>query len=75
MLTTSVRLTGRRLNQGGSSRTRLRRKTSDRPSLSPEVSACLGERLRASYKEMMRDPTPDRFIRILESLNAKEKSE
>jgi hypothetical protein len=39
------------------------------PALPSEVTACLGERLRAYYSLLMNDPVPEHFIRILEALD------
>ncbi len=75
MLTTSVRLTGRKLSQGSSPRTSSRREPSSEPGLSPEISACLGERLRASYTDLMRDPMPDQIARLLKALDDRERNE
>ncbi len=39
------------------------------PALPPVVAACLGERLRAHYAQLMNEPVPDDLLRILEALN------
>jgi hypothetical protein len=39
------------------------------PALPPQVSACLGERLRAHYAQLMKEPVPDNMLRILEALD------
>jgi hypothetical protein len=41
------------------------------PILPPQVAACLGERLRAHYAQVMGDPIPDALLQILESLGQK----
>ncbi|WP_134499663.1 NepR family anti-sigma factor [Microvirga pakistanensis] len=41
------------------------------PTLPPQVAACLGERLRAHYAQLMSDPVPDALLRILEPLDQK----
>ena len=41
----------------------------DEPTLPPHVTICLGERLRAYYSELMNDPIPGSFIRILETMD------
>ena len=41
----------------------------DEPTLPPEVVSCLGERLRAYYSQLMNDPIPGSFIRILETMD------
>lgn len=40
--------------------------------LSSDVVACLGERLRAYYSPLVKDPIPDCFTRILEGMDRKE---
>lgn len=44
------------------------------PRLSSEVRNQLGQRLRAVYASLMRQPVPERFIRLLEELEATEKT-
>ncbi len=44
------------------------------PTISPAVATCLGERLRASYSELMKDPVPEHLIRILEAMDQKERT-
>jgi len=39
------------------------------PSLSPEVSALIGESLRLYYEHMMREPVPDHLIRLVDRLS------
>jgi hypothetical protein len=39
------------------------------PSLPSDVAACLGERLRAHYAHLMKDPVPEHLIRILEAMD------
>jgi hypothetical protein len=39
------------------------------PVLAPGVAACLGERLRACYAHVMKDPVPDAFGRIFEAMD------
>jgi hypothetical protein len=41
------------------------------PTLPLQVAACLGERLRAHYAQLMSDPIPDALLQILEPLNQK----
>ena len=41
------------------------------PSLPPQVAACLGERLRTYYAQLMKDPLPDNLLQILEPLKQK----
>jgi hypothetical protein len=41
----------------------------DEPTLPPQVVSCLGERLRAYYSQLMNDPIPGSFIRILETMD------
>jgi hypothetical protein len=37
--------------------------------LPPVVTACLGERLRAHYAQLMKEPVPDDLLSILEALD------
>ena len=37
--------------------------------LPPDVAACLGERLRVFYADLMNDPVPDAFIQVLEVMD------
>jgi hypothetical protein len=46
-------------------------KSPHEPTLPPQVVACLGERLRAHYDQLMCDPIPDALLRILEPLDQK----
>ena len=39
------------------------------PALPEDVTACLGERLRAHYAQLMNEPVPDDLMRILEALD------
>jgi Anti-sigma factor NepR len=39
------------------------------PALPTVVTACLGERLRAHYAQLMKEPVPDDLLRILEALD------
>ena len=39
------------------------------PTLPPDVAACLGERLRAHYAQLMNEPVPDDLLRILDALD------
>ena len=39
------------------------------PALPSGVTACLGERLRAHYAQLMNEPVPDDLLRILEALD------
>jgi hypothetical protein len=39
------------------------------PALPKGVTACLGERLRAHYAQLVKEPVPDDLLRILETLN------
>jgi Anti-sigma factor NepR len=41
------------------------------PALPPQVTAYLGERLRADYSHLVNDPIPDELIQILEALDQK----
>ena len=41
------------------------------PTLSSDVTACLGHRLRAYYSHLMKDPIPEAFIQILEPMDRK----
>jgi len=40
-----------------------------KPTLPPDVAACLGERLRAHYAQLMNEPIPGDLLRILEALD------
>jgi hypothetical protein len=44
------------------------------PSLPSDVAACLGERLRACYSPLMKDPVPEHLIQILEAMDQKERT-
>jgi hypothetical protein len=39
------------------------------PALPKDVTACLGERLRTHYAQLVNEPVPDDLLRILETLN------
>ena len=41
------------------------------PSLPPQVIACIGERLRAFYAQLVKEPVPDALLQILGPLNKK----
>ena len=41
------------------------------PALPPQIAACLGERLRAHYAQLMSEPVPDTLLRILKPLDQK----
>ncbi len=43
------------------------------PFLPPDITACLGERLRAYYSQLLNDPVPESFIQILKSMHQKER--
>ena len=43
------------------------------PRLSSEVRILLGQRLRAVYASLVREPVPERFLELLERLEATEK--
>jgi hypothetical protein len=36
------------------------------------VQAHIGQQLRAAYREILNEPVPDRFVRLLEELAAQE---
>jgi Anti-sigma factor NepR len=36
--------------------------------LSPDLQAHLGRQLRASYQQLVEEPVPDRFLKLLDSL-------
>jgi hypothetical protein len=40
------------------------------PRLSSEVRTFLGRRLRAAYDSLVREPVPERFLKLLERLEA-----
>jgi len=44
----------------------------DQPGLDREVQAHIGQQLRAAYREILNQPVPDRFVRLLEELAAQE---
>jgi hypothetical protein len=44
-------------------------KLAHEPTLPPQVAACLGERLRAHYAQLMSDPIPATLLQILEPLD------
>jgi hypothetical protein len=39
------------------------------PALPKDVTACLGERLRTHYAQLVNEPVPDDLLRILETLD------
>ncbi len=39
------------------------------PALPKGVTACLGERLRAHYAQLMKEPIPNDLMRIIEALD------
>jgi hypothetical protein len=45
------------------------------PFLPPHIVACLGERLRAYYSQLLNDPIPESFIRILEPMHQKRRAD
>ena len=50
-----------------------RRDGLDLSRLSSEVRILLGQRLRAVYASLVREPVPERFLELLERLEATEK--
>jgi hypothetical protein len=42
------------------------------PSLGPDLQALIGHQLRAVYHEVLNEPVPDRFVRLLQELATKE---
>jgi Anti-sigma factor NepR len=44
------------------------------PKLSGEVRSILGKRLRAVYAALVREPVPERFLKLLETLEATERT-
>ena len=42
------------------------------PHLGPDLQAMIGQQLRAVYHEVLNEPVPDRFVRLLEALAAKQ---
>ena len=44
-------------------------KPESEPALPPDVAACLGERLRAHYAQLVKEPVPDDLLRILKALD------
>jgi hypothetical protein len=42
------------------------------PQLGPDLQALIGQQLRAVYHEVLSEPVPDRFVRLLEELAAKQ---
>jgi hypothetical protein len=42
------------------------------PHLGPDLQALIGQQLRAVYHEVLNEPVPDRFVRLLEALAAKQ---
>ena len=51
-----------------------RRKASSGARLSSEVRGLLGKRLRAVYASLVLEPIPERFLELLEHLEATEKA-
>lgn len=45
------------------------------PSLDPSIQTALGRELRAMYDEVVCEPVPDRFLKLLERLDASEKEQ
>jgi len=43
-----------------------------RPHLGPDLQSLIGKQLRAVYHEVLSEPVPDRFVRLLEELAAKQ---
>jgi len=41
------------------------------PRLGPDLQAVIGEQLRAVYHEIVSEPVPDRFVRLLQELAAR----
>lgn len=44
---------------------------SHQPQLGPDLQALIGQQLRAVYHEILNEPVPDRFVRLLDELAAK----
>jgi hypothetical protein len=44
------------------------------PHLGPDLQALIGQQLRAVYHEVLNEPVPDRFVRLLEELATKNAS-
>jgi hypothetical protein len=44
------------------------------PRLSADLQAVIGQQLRAVYHEILKEPVPDRFVRLLNELATKEAS-
>ncbi len=42
------------------------------PHLGPDLQAMIGQQLRAVYHEVLNEPVPERFVRLLEELAAKQ---
>jgi hypothetical protein len=42
------------------------------PHLGPDLQALIGQQLRAVYHEVLNEPVPDRFVRLLETLAARQ---
>ena len=42
------------------------------PQLGPDLQAMIGHQLRAVYHEVLNEPVPERFVRLLEELAAKQ---
>jgi hypothetical protein len=58
----------------GPARTASTRRTSDQrsdPKTLPTVEDAVGERLRAAYTQIMRDPIPQRFVELLQRLDGR----
>lgn len=43
------------------------------PGLAPEVRAQIGRKLMAAYDDVLQQPVPDRFLLLLDQLDAAEK--
>lgn len=44
--------------------------SSDDPSLRPHLQAKLGEKLKEAYADVVNEPVPDRFLELLNQLEA-----
>ena len=44
------------------------------PHLGPDLQALIGQQLRAVYHEVLNEPVPDRFVRLLKELATKNAS-
>ena len=45
-----------------------------RPQLDADLLGMIGRQLRAAYHEILNEPVPDRFVRLLDELATKEAS-